>query len=246
MKHRRRKVSTGTARSVGGQILALSLFIMLLAFFIILNAISTLEETRIDPVMRSLSEAFATRVDQTDLRDSPSDLETPEKSIHHGSVFERIDALFSAQMPSYQVHIDERNGEMYVRVPYRVFESAVLATLQGNALEMEGEQAAFLPGFFAPTLVALMQGDADQDRPVYRMDMILNIRGNPSHLRNQNPQRLAGHIGRITDLSDRLEEAGLQENLMSAGLMDGESDMMDLLFRRHVPYSPVDERESRR
>ena len=63
-RSRRRRGSAGTAKSVSSQLLGLSLFIMLLAFFIVLNAISNFEESKIKPVMANLSHTFAANMQQ--------------------------------------------------------------------------------------------------------------------------------------------------------------------------------------
>ena len=53
--------------SSGSQVLALGLFIMLLAFFIVLNALSTFDEQLARPVIASLERTFASRIYQDDI-----------------------------------------------------------------------------------------------------------------------------------------------------------------------------------
>ena len=62
MKHRRRKISGDSGGSSGGQLLAMSLFIMLLAFFIVLNAISNYENSKVKPVLQSIELTFASKI----------------------------------------------------------------------------------------------------------------------------------------------------------------------------------------
>ncbi len=235
MKTRRRKITTETASSMSGQILGLSLFIMLLAFFIVLNAISSYEETRVKPVMQSLETAFSSKVaDRTDLR--PSAREDLDTFTGDGDTLENLEALFSAQIPSHEATVSHSKGVMYVRVPFDDFEAAVMAIGQEDATE-KTQDGTFLNKFFLPTLVSLLKTE-DVGTP-YRMDIMLNIKGNPAYIQNQNPQRLSQIMKKMSLLSEKIENAGLPQKLLSTGLQKGEVGIVELLFRRHIPFNPL-------
>ncbi len=238
MRNRRRKGGAGTARSMGGQLLGLSLFIMLLAFFIVLNAISQFEEVKVRPVMQSLSHAFAANIQDMPLDEQPSVTEAETASVKEGDTVERLQALFTAQIPSHEAVVSERQGVMYVKVPFDDFEAAVMAVGQRNALDDDSGQAQFFRGFFLPTLVALLKTDTVQTP--YRMDMMLNIDENPAHLQNQQPQRLADTMQTMSAIAEKIEAGGLPAKLLSSGVRKGEAGTIELLFRRHIPYSPVE------
>jgi hypothetical protein len=53
MRSRRRKITQDESRSLGSQILGLTMFIMLLAFFIILNSISTFNQEKVMPCVKA-------------------------------------------------------------------------------------------------------------------------------------------------------------------------------------------------
>ena len=237
MRNRRRSGSTGTAKSMSGQLLGLSLFVMLLAFFIVLNAISSFEATRIKPVIESLGYAFASRMAEQPVDDHPSMREDEDMSISEGKTVDRLKALFSAQIPSNEAVVSHRKGALHVRVPYDDFKGAVMATGQRNALNQPQGSIKFLKGFFLPTLVALMK--TDEVSAPYRMDMILNIPENPATLQNQQPQQLAAFVKNMSVLAGKIEDAGLSTKLISTGLQQGEAGMVDLLFRPHIPYDPL-------
>ena len=70
------------------QPLFLSLFLLLLAFFIMLNALSTVEQGRSDRVMESVKRAFPSAV-RKNIADDPLDrgfvdIELGEKVVRHG------------------------------------------------------------------------------------------------------------------------------------------------------------------
>ena len=64
MRHNRRRriEDSGSGKSV--QLLSLALFIMLLAFFIVLNAVSTFEPNKVEPIIGSLESTFSTSTSQ--------------------------------------------------------------------------------------------------------------------------------------------------------------------------------------
>jgi hypothetical protein len=234
---RRRHVSTGTAKSMGSQVLGLSLFIMLLAFFIVLNAISSFDEVKVDPVMESLGYAFASKMSEPKIDDHPSVRADEDQSIYEGDTIERIRALFNSQIPSSDIVMSHKKGEMYVRVAYDDLRSAVMAVGQRNALDGATEKQGFLGGFFLPTLLSLMK--ADEMGIAYRMDMILTVKENPAELKNQRPQTLRAYVKKIAEVASRIEGSGLSTKLLSAGVDQGEEGFVELYFRPHVPYNPL-------
>lgn len=237
MKNRRRRGSAGTAKTVGSQLLGLSLFIMLLAFFIVLNAISSYEDVKVRPVMASLSYAFASRMLEQRVDENPSVTQSQEDSIHEGDTLERLKALFTAQIPSSEVAVSSHRGVMYVKLPFDDFEAAVMAVGQRNALNQQQESAQFLKGFFLPTLVALMK--TDKAGMPYRMDMLLNIDNNPAQMQNRQPKQMVTLIKDMGRIAAKLEDSGLSTKLVSGGLQKGEPGTIELMFRRHVPFNPL-------
>lgn len=237
MRKRRRRSSTGTARTMSSQLLGLSLFVMLLAFFIVLNAISSFEETKVRPIIESLGYTFASRISQQTDDDRPSTREDEDTSLNEGETVDRIKALFNAQLPGHEAVISHRKGTIHIRVPLDDFETAVMALGQRNALDQKQEGAKFLSGFFLPTLVALVK--TDRTGASYRMDMLLNITDNPARLQNQQPKQMAAIMKSMSRIADKIEAAGLPAKLISTGLQQGEPGMVELLFQPHIPYNPL-------
>ncbi|MCB1556424.1 MAG: flagellar motor protein MotB, partial [Alphaproteobacteria bacterium] len=152
MRGRRRRATTGTEQGASGQLLALALFIMLLAFFIVLNAISTFDETRVRPAMDSIEKAFASKmVDQPEV--NPSLAPAPEQARGEGDTLDKIEGLFTAHIPGQDVVMDKSRGEMHVRVPYDSLKKAVFSI--GAQTPGETDLNPFLP-----TLLGLLSSRA--------------------------------------------------------------------------------------
>lgn len=237
--NRRRKVSTGTEKTLSGQLLGLSLFIMLLAFFIVLNAISSFEQTKVKPVIQSIGYAFGSKVSIPRHEDSAATVtEKSTNSLEEGDTIDRLEALFNTQIPGTETVVSKEKGLMYVRVPFDEFENAVLMAGQRNAFEDGTSQGQF-SRIFLPTMVALLKSDSAA--MPYRMDIALQVGENPARLFNDNPQKMKLLSGRLSGLAERMEATGLPDRLMSIGFDQGTDNMVVILFRRHIPYSPLGE-----
>lgn len=235
-RSRRRRVSTGTEKSMAGQLLGLSLFIMLLAFFIVLNAISTFEENKVKPVMQSLEYTFAAKIRSRNQQTSEPSLRQDETlSTQEGDTLEQLENLFAAQIPNYEAVKNRRLGMMYIQVPYEEFEKAVMAIGAGPA--EGGDEAPSSSRYFLPTLVGLLK--SDQAGAAYRMDMILGTGENPSKLASDSPQQMERVMAGMSRIARRIESAGIPPRLLSAGLQKEEKDMVDLVFRPHIPFNPL-------
>lgn len=238
MRNRRRRVSTGGTAAVAGQLMALSLFIMLLAFFIILNTISDYEESSARNIMRSLESVFAANLTDPDI-ELPSTVSSEDPSTEEGDVLDKLESLFSAQIPSNQIKVDKSEGVMYASVSYDDFSSAVMG-LGKNAGE---EKPGWKKDFFLPALVALLKND--QTGHPYRMDIYINVGGNPARMKNKDPQRLSASMKNAGRLAEKIESAGLQTKLLSMGVKKGDPETVEMVFRPHVAFNPVEDGHER-
>ena len=105
--------------------MALALFIMMLAFFIVLNAISSYEEEKYRPAMASLEQAFGSNLLNRDLR--PAVRKSADNSIHEGDTLDKLEALFNAHITGVEMDIDKNKGVLHARLPLGKFSSAVMA-----------------------------------------------------------------------------------------------------------------------
>lgn len=231
MRARRRRVSTGSASegSNSGQLLALALFIMLLAFFIVLNAISTFEEEKVRSTIGSIEGVFSSKMAPAIPGTTTSLTPSPLLGAREGSVLERLQGLFEAQIPGYDVQRSERNkmGEMHVRLPYGLFERAVLS-LDKDDSELSEREKEF-KSFFLPAMVSLLNIDEQGVR--YRLDILVDVDEDPAVLANEQPQKILSVINKIALIARKLEGIGLDPSYLSVGLQKGRRDDIELFFR---------------
>jgi len=218
------------------QFLALSLFIMLLAFFIILNALSNYEDIKSRPVLNSLATAFANKSPKDPM--APNAVESKQKSISEGDTLDKLQTLFSAHITAAEASKNRLGTKMHIRLPLRQFESSLLAPSRNNIRNAR----LGAPGTFTPTLLSLMQ-TRESEIP-YRMDMVLNTQDKPASAVIDAPEQIRADMQKISTLAKRLEDSGLEKKLVSAGLAQGEVGMIDLYFTRYIPVNPIAEVEN--
>ncbi|MCI5060259.1 MAG: flagellar motor protein MotB [Alphaproteobacteria bacterium] len=235
LRRKRRKIEQAGGGSNTGQMMNLSLFIMLLAFFIVLNSLSSYEEIKTEKVKRSIELAFAKDARQDDY--SPSVREDPVKSVNQGDTFERLEALFESQIASYEVVKSKSRGVMMVTLPYEQFKRAVMAVGQKDLTQYPSRRA-IAGNFFLPTLVSLMR--ANIDGAPTRMEILLHAPENPAQTQNRAPDKMAALINQVGTFSRRLEKQGIPQKMLNIGVSRGDPETVDLVFRKYVPFSPVE------
>jgi len=205
---------------------------MLLSFFIILNAISSYETTKSQPVLNSLTMAFSTQKTVDDIM--PGKMITQSLEQNTGSTLDRIEAAFQSQIASAETKQNRLGTLMFIRMPFEEFKQSIMKSLvipdtsqpSGNEDNLD----------LLPMLVSLMETDRDVS---YTMDMILNIEEEPSSLSESGPEKFAAANKDISSIALKLEEAGLPKYQVTAGLKQGNAGSVDLVFRRYLPFSPI-------
>lgn len=242
MRNRRRRISTGNDKTLSSQILGLALFIMMLAFFIVLNSISSFEEARIRPVLASVGNTFASKQLESE-NVMPSVTESDDESSREGDTLEQMKALFNAHIPGQKSAVNKTRGELFIQVPFDAFEAAVTAIGRENGQSGDRQAPdrgpAAKSSFLLPTLVALIKG-SEAGMP-YRMDMLLGVSVNPALMKNDEPQQFSALMKKMAGIAQRLESAGMPRKLLSAGIQKGDNGMVDIMFRPHIPFNPLGE-----
>lgn len=234
IRHSRRRITVQRHESAAGKLLALSLFIMLLAFFIVLTALSSYEETRVVPIFQSLEMAFASTVrNESENKAAVSGRST--LSTGEGTTLERLEALFRSIIPGRQVVRNSRTGTLHVNMDIETFERAI--TMLSLEQDLEGVREEARETFILPALVALLQ--AGQQGAPYHMDVLLEVGENPAQLMNSTPDKTMLDMKRVGVFVQRIEDAGLPAKYVSAGLQKGQRGMVELFFRPYVPFSPL-------
>ncbi len=237
MQYRRRKrIESESSSSTSGLMMNLSLFIMLLAFFIVLNSISSYEESKMAKVQRSVELAFSSSAQRDDY--SPSVTPDSVKSINNGDTFERLEVLFQSQIVSFKMSKSKSQGIMMVKVPYTKFSEAMLALDQKDLTKTPSRMEA-RGNFFLPTLVSLLRTNIDG--AATRMEIYLNVEDNPAEMQNQTPRELNEVINKLGVFSSALEKQGIPQKLLNIGISEGNPKFVDLVFRKYVPFSPLKE-----
>lgn len=208
------------------QFLALSLFIMLLAFFIVLSSMSQYDIAKAKPVLNSLILAFSTQDSQEQLE--PNTVEDIQQSMREGDALDRIDALFQSELSSFNASKNRLGTQMKVRLKLDDFEKILLSPFEGIPDENRTP--------FAQTLVSMMEPGGGQP---YAIRMTLLVPGDPGELINENKDLAGNAVKTVSGFARILEAAGLPAMLMGAGLAEGPDGYIDLLFERYQPQNII-------
>lgn len=203
---------------------------MLLAFFMVLNAISTFDETKSRPVVQSIEKTFGTEVRSGGIAPTEEETEDPQSQVVGvGHAFEKLDELFHAEIPSFTSKIIEENNMMFVRMKESEFRTAM------------GMDAAGPPNEFMKKFLEITSPKNQEQR--YEINVLAGIGDNPAYAVTkgytgiETAVRLAGSYG------EKLIAAGLPPHLISVGLQRGRAGFVDIYFTRYMgPPAPPESR----
>lgn len=211
---------------MANQFLALSMFVMLLSFFIILNALSNFEVVKSRDVLTSISVAFSKEELPDDL--AANIIEDPMESYHEGNTLDKLKGLFESQIAGVETKTNRLGTIMHLRMKLEDFEKQL--TSGGTSFG----------GSLAPTLVSLLNAEDDV---AYSMDMLINLKDNPAVLQNETPQDVGKSVEKVARYALQIESAGLPKKYLSAGVNQGPQDTIDLYFKRYQPFNPLGQRK---
>ena len=233
---RRRRIQPTSSLSNAGQMMNLSLFIMLLAFFIVLNTLSSYEEIKTEKVKRSIELTFSKDPQVEEIKSSMAP--DPAQAMREGHTFDRLEALFNAQIASFEAVQSKSRGVMMIELPLKEFERAIMAVGQENILNYPSRRD-IRGNFFLPTLASILRTDID-GAPT-RMEMMIKSSQNPADLQNQKPSDMRALVNQVGKFSQKLQSQGMPQKLINIGVAKGNPDKIELIFRKYVPFSPVEE-----
>ncbi|MCS5597573.1 MAG: flagellar motor protein MotB [Alphaproteobacteria bacterium] len=211
--------------SSGSQVLALGLFIMLLAFFIVLNALSTFDEQLARPVIASLERTFASRIYQDDI--GQTQVQAIEQGNQEGSALQRISALFNARIPGSQV-MRQRDGMLYVRVRSEDMIDAI------NSFSTQTDSANRMHMAFRDIFVAVL-ATQKSEYPL-RMDITMNRKAGLFASEGVEARQDEVYIKTLAEVAAQLQKSGLPIQLFSVGLAQGDQKYTDISFEVYEPY----------
>lgn len=210
-----------------GQIMQLSLFIMLLAFFIVLNAVSSYESNKMKSVLQTLDSTFSQGAREEWIL--PSAVEDPDESFREGHVLDQIEGLFEAEIPVFTVSRSDEEGVMYVRVREKYLDR-VFAGAGSNSRS----------GFLLRLSNILQTG---QDRRQYEMELLLGLGDNPAALAAKKSEKVTHAIEKTAFYAGQATRNGLPPKFMAMGMTRGREGFVDIRFR---PYAAGEVIESNR
>ncbi len=218
---------------MANEYLGLSLFVMLLSFFIILTSMSDYEDSKAKPIMSSLNMAFSAGALDKD-EPAPSIKMSETQDFHEGTTLDKIEGLFNAHIKTFKITKNRLGTEMSVTMTRDEFEKALEST--GEVLFLEDpstDELAEAP--FLDTLTSLIA--TSETEVQYRMDIMLGTGENPAMMQNEKPASLREISDISTGYARMLEAAGMPVKFISTGIGAGEKDMVVLMFRRYVPVN---------
>lgn len=216
LKNRRRLIRQSQSGGIAGQLLGLSLFIMLLAFFIVLNSISSFDAAKVKPLSDSLEQVFAT----TPVTTTPLSLSLAQTDGKEPETLEQVEGLFRSRTANLQAVTSAQQGTMYIRLPRAEFEKIISAPSSGVE-----------PPLLATLTSLLKTGEQEQ---AYRVEILYNLNDNPSRLANRKPAEMEAVIKAVAASAQKMESAGLPGQRLSVGLQKGNPDYVELVFRPDV------------
>ncbi len=190
------------------QPLFLSLFLLLLAFFILLNALSTIEPGRSNRVLESVQRAFP-----AEFRAQFGDgvLEADPGQVIGETVRAGIGTIFRQVLPVARVTVEPDGNPIYVSAPV----ARVYARAAGGVTPV-GERLA---SRLAPLMAAPPAGS------VLELDVLFAVAADERGAAREARGRA------VSDLVDHFVRSGIDPALVSAGLEPGQSDTVRFVFR---------------
>lgn len=224
-KYQKPDLSTNNQTNVGGAFLSLSLFIILLAFFIILTAASNLDEAKTTDVIDSLEQSFASKNAGDD--NYPARATGPVKSTGQGSMFDNIEAMLNARFLGV-----EKRRSFGKNVAYMQIDKAQFKSFMGMT-EAQKIGHAERDAFFHKLQVVLTSVEGETP---YQIHLAVSV--NEPAATDVDGQTRTKHdaIKELDLIAQKIVEAGFPKERISIGLADKDSDKITLEFR---PYRPV-------
>ncbi|MEO3429450.1 flagellar motor protein MotB [Pelagibius sp. CAU 1746] len=200
----------GYQKSSSHIVALLSLKILLLAFFILLNALSSFEEEKRSAVVDSVREAFQGVLPASvNLRRNPAALDVFKGAEE---VIDELHQIFGAGLPIVEREDSPGSWTLQVDVP-----ESELFSEDGRELLPVGAEIL--------RLIAGVLGDPEAARAVYRLDLLYGVRGSNSGLDGHREA-----LARAGVLVRELERQGLTSSRLSTGLLPSFAGQVRLYF----------------
>lgn len=208
-----------TGRSDIVQYMSLSLMILLLAFFIVLNAISSFQADKISPRLESIDRKFATKAKGGE--SFPARVAAPASKEGAGEVFDLIEETLKSQGIPFEAQRLSGNSALFVRLPEERF-----MYLTGTAAN---DRQKTEKNIFLGKLVMLTM-PASATAPRHRIRVMIATGDSPARLAKDDATRFAARVALADRIASRLMFNGLDPATLSLGLAPGRAGFIDLYF----------------
>jgi hypothetical protein len=197
-------------------VMTLSLFIMLLSFFLIMNANVDFSEARVQSVLRSIEDTFTTRV----FRDGqgPSTRADAEHALGEGQALESMDAYFRSTFPGFEPQMIPSRGIMSVTIEQAKFEQIMFG-------ERKSYQKVLIEKMWSYDML--------------QMEIWLNIQEDPGVASGRDAKSVSDMIRTTASWATNMEVAGLDKGRLTIGIKQGKPGFVTVLFRNYKPYAPM-------
>lgn len=201
------------------QFLILSLFLLLLAFFIALTAGAEFDDNKTYPVLDSLGEAFP--VNRLRGQGVPSVIEQADFGTNIGHAIDQIEGLFRSDLFPFAAQVTREKGAVIVSMPVSDMEE-LLGLLPMRVTTPIQRQS------FIASLAGLVQ--SHESRPDFLMSIIVHTNRPPSLMAAGNRTALTRRILQVESYVTAFEEYGLISGRMMTGIQRGDVDKVSLIF----------------
>ncbi len=197
--------------SDSAQVLSLSLFLMLLAFFIVLSTFSDFEESKVVAVQNSVEEAFASASDIMGVDGKASDVAGDDFSVNTGQAFDDIENLFKSQIGLISITRMAQSNTMIISLPEKeIFESHLEQNNTNKNLATE---------------VAQIINQAREKEVYFHVQINAHF-----NRKSQTPMQKVKGVGAF---ARALISQKITPDALSIGLNNGKEGYVDLIFKTY-------------
>ncbi len=200
----------------GAIVMTLSLFIMLLSFFMILNSRAEFSPERVAPAMKSLTETFSTRIfnDGAGRDNRPELAPMPDE---HKDAYQSLDQYFRSSFPGSTQRLVPSRGRLFLEVDVTEFERKLFSRT----------------GTAQKTLLEKLWSYPD-----LQMEIWLNLQDDPGISSTEAETKKRESVTRLAGWATSLEKSGLDKQHLTIGIQKGDPSKVLVLFHAFKPYSP--------
>lgn len=215
--------NNGNTSSVpSSQFLILSLFILLLAFFIALTSGADFDENKTDPVIDSLEKVFP--VNRLRGNGVPAFVQQTSDVRGEGDAqvdFDTADAIFSSDSFPFQKRTRRADGAFIVTMTQGELSELLSISAARVTTPMQRQR------FFATLSTFLSRKSG---RTGHNLNVILSTPEHPSRLAVTKPDELTKLIRRSEDFALGFQKNGISRDNIISGLQKGQNNDVNLIF----------------